>query len=152
MFGAAEGKPELHARCLSHRSKGRPALSFPEPSRPISPWVSGVLARCPRCGTGKLFAGFLQLAPSCSSCSLNYDFADAGDGPAVFVILFAGFLVAGGALVTELVYQPPYWLHALIWGPLAVLVPMAMLRPFKGVLVALQYANAAREGRHSNGR
>ncbi len=123
-------------------------LSLPEHDRAVSPWIAGLSGRCPRCGNGRLFAGLLQLAPSCSSCRLDFGFADAGDGPAVFVILFAGFLVAGGALITELMYQPPYWLHAVIWGPVAVMVPLAMLRPFKGLLVALQYANAAREGRH----
>jgi uncharacterized protein (DUF983 family) len=109
--------------------------------------LRGLAGRCPRCGEGRLFAGFLTLAPRCSRCGLEYDFADAGDGPAVFVILFAGFVVAGAALVTEAVYAPPLWVHALLWGPLAVLACLGPLRPFKGVLIALQYRFQAAEGR-----
>jgi uncharacterized protein (DUF983 family) len=111
------------------------------------PFAAGVRGRCPRCGEGKLFAGFLDLAPRCERCSLDYGFIDAGDGPAVFVILFAGLVVVGAALVVEVVYEPPFWLHALLWGPLILIVTLAPLRIVKGLLVALQYRNKAAEGR-----
>jgi uncharacterized protein (DUF983 family) len=107
----------------------------------------GIAGRCPACGGGKLFAGYLTLAERCSACGLNYGFADSGDGPAVFVILVAGFILVGAALVVEVRYAPPYWLHALIWGPLAILVPLGLLRPFKGVMVAVQFKHKAQEGR-----
>jgi uncharacterized protein (DUF983 family) len=67
---------------------------------------AGIAGRCP-CHRGKLLAGYLALAPRCDSCGLDYGFADAGDGPAVFVILVAGFIVTGLALVTEIPYSPP---------------------------------------------
>ena len=107
----------------------------------------GILGRCPACGQGKLFRGYLTLADRCNRCGLNYGFADAGDGATVFVILVAGFILVAGALFVEVRYAPPYWLHAVIWGPLAILVPLALLRPFKGVLVALQFKHKAQEGR-----
>ena len=107
----------------------------------------GIVGHCPGCGQGKLFHGYLTLADRCRTCGLNYGFADAGDGPTIFVILVAGFLLLGAALVVEVRYAPPYWLHAVIWGPLAILVPLALLRPFKGVLVALQFKHKAQEGR-----
>lgn len=107
----------------------------------------GIVGHCPGCGQGKLFHGYLTLADRCRTCGLNYGFADAGDGPTIFVILVAGFLLVGAALVVEVRYAPPYWLHAVIWGPLAILVPLALLRPFKGVLVALQFKHKAQEGR-----
>jgi uncharacterized protein (DUF983 family) len=107
----------------------------------------GIVGRCPGCGQGKLFNGYLTLADRCRTCGLNYGFADAGDGPTIFVILVAGFLLVGAALFVEIRYAPPYWLHAVIWGPLAILVPLALLRPFKGVLVALQFKHKAQEGR-----
>ena len=53
----------------------------------------GLRGRCPRCGEGRLFHGFLSLRPACERCGLDYGFADAGDGPAVFVILIGGFIV-----------------------------------------------------------
>jgi uncharacterized protein (DUF983 family) len=107
----------------------------------------GIVGRCPACGRGKLFDGYLNLADRCRSCGLNYGFADTGDGAAVFVILVAGFFLVGGALIVEVLYAPSYWLHAVLWGPLAILVPIALLRPFKGVLLALQFKHKAQEGR-----
>src|SRR4051812_27117181 len=109
--------------------------------------LPGLLGRCPRCEKGKLFDGFLSVRPRCDSCGLDYGFADAGDGPAVFIILIAGFIVAGAALVTEFAYAPPLWVHALLWGPLAIIVCLAPLRPLKGVMIALQYRFQAAEGR-----
>ena len=110
---------------------------------PPSPYVTGVTGRCPRCGGGKLFDGFLELAPRCEACGLDYSFADAGDGPAVIVTLLAGFIVVGAALVVEVKYEPPMWLHLAIFLPLTLVVCLGMLRPLKGILVSLQYRNKA---------
>jgi uncharacterized protein (DUF983 family) len=107
----------------------------------------GITGRCPACGRGRLFAGYLTLAPRCNACGLDYDFADSGDGPAVFVILVTGFIVVGAALIVEVLYAPPYWLHALLWGSLSILLPLVLLRSFKGVLIALQFRNKAEEGK-----
>jgi uncharacterized protein (DUF983 family) len=107
----------------------------------------GLRGRCPRCGEGRLFQGFLTLRPACEKCGLDYSFADAGDGPAVFVILFGGFVVVFAALIIEVVYQPPYWLHAALWLPLILIVTLAPLRLIKGLLIVLQYHHKAAEGR-----
>jgi len=96
---------------------------------------------------GKLFQGFLSLKPRCEACGLDYSFIDSGDGPAVFIIMFAGFVVVGCALAVEFAYQPPFWLHAVLWGPLILLVTLAPLRATKGLLIALQYHHKAAEGR-----
>ena len=106
----------------------------------------GLKACCPRCGEGKLFTGFLTIAPKCEKCDLDYSFADAGDGPAVFIILIAGFIVVGLALFVEVAYQPPYWVHAVIWIPLTLFLTIGLLRPFKGWLVAQQFKHKARPG------
>lgn len=108
---------------------------------------AGLSGRCPRCGEGKLFDGFLKLAPSCRACGLDYKFADSGDGPAVFVILIAGFLIVGALLWTEITYEPPFWVHLVIFLPLTLVVCLGMLRPLKGVMIALQFRNKAEEGR-----
>jgi len=107
----------------------------------------GVRGRCPCCGEGHLFQGFLTLRPACERCGLDYSFADAGDGPAVFVILIGGGIVVFAALITEVLFQPPYWLHALLWFPLILIVTLAPLRLLKGLLIALQYHHKAAEGR-----
>ncbi len=116
-------------------------------SPPPLPIARGLRGRCPRCGEGRLFRGFLQLRPRCESCGLDFNFADAGDGPAVFVILIGGAIVVGAALITEVVYQPPYWVHAMLWLPLILFVTLAPLRPIKGLMIALQYHHRAQEGR-----
>jgi uncharacterized protein (DUF983 family) len=108
---------------------------------------ASVLGRCPACGKGKLFGGFLRIARACGECGLDYAKFEAGDGPAVFVILIVGAIVAGGALITEVKYSPPYWVHALIWGPAVVILSLCLLRPLKAGLVVLQYKNRAEEGR-----
>jgi uncharacterized protein (DUF983 family) len=118
---------------------------------PLSPVTTGLAGRCPRCGKGALFQGFIGLRPRCESCGLDFAFIDAGDGPAIFVILLAGFVVVGCALVVEFLYQPPYWLHAVLWIPLILLVTLAPLRLIKGLLIALQYHHKAAEGRLDKG-
>ncbi|KAB2878279.1 MAG: DUF983 domain-containing protein [Pseudorhodoplanes sp.] len=112
-----------------------------------SPLVAGLTCRCPNCGEGPLYQGFLSLKPRCERCGLDYRFADSGDGPAVFVILLAGFVVVFAALVVEAIYQPPFWLHAVIWGPLILAVTILPLRPLKGLMIALQFHHKAQEGR-----
>ncbi|WP_296712915.1 DUF983 domain-containing protein [Rhodoblastus sp.] len=111
------------------------------------PAKAALTSKCPRCGKGKLFDGFLTLAPRCESCGLDYSFADAGDGPAVFVTLLAGFVVLGLALWVELTYEPPFWLHLVIFFPLTIIVCLGMLRPLKSFMVAAQYHHKAEEGR-----
>ena len=109
--------------------------------------LRGLRGRCPRCGEGSVFTGFLGLRKSCDHCGLDYGFADAGDGPAVFMILIGGFIVVFAALIVEFLYQPPYWVHAALWLPLILLVTLGPLRPLKGLLIALQYHHKAAEGR-----
>src|SRR4026208_2640455 len=95
----------------------------------------GLPGRCPGCGEGHLFQGFLALRPACERCGLDYGFADAGDGPAVFVILIGGGIVGFAALITEVLFQPPYWLHALPWLPLVLIRKLAPLRPQPALVV-----------------
>ena len=133
----------------------RPPSSAERMSEDHQVWPSSVAAgmrgKCPRCGQGDLFRGFLTVRPRCDACGLDFSFADAGDGPAVFVIFFAGFIVVFIALAVEFAYQPPFWLHALLWGPLILLVTLGPLRPLKGLMIALQYRNEAAEGQIDRG-
>lgn len=108
---------------------------------------AALLGRCPRCGEGPLFVGFLRPAPACRSCGLDYRFVDSGDGPAVFIILIVGFVVVAAALVTEVKVSPPYWVHAVLWLPLTLILSLGLLRPAKALMIALQYRHRASEGR-----
>ncbi len=112
-----------------------------------SVFTSAVFGRCPRCGEGQLFAGYLRVAPRCPHCSLDYAMFDVGDGASVFVILITGFLVVGAALPVEIAWSPPYWVHALLWLPAITILTLAGLRLVKSTLMVLQYKHQAREGR-----
>jgi uncharacterized protein (DUF983 family) len=84
---------------------------------------------------------------ACPACGLSYAFADSGDGPAVFVIMILGALTLGGALLLEFRYEPPVWVHIVVWGVFIPVMALGLLRVLKGVLINLQYAHGAQEGR-----
>jgi uncharacterized protein (DUF983 family) len=113
----------------------------------VSTLRAGLTCRCPRCGRGRLFSGFLTVAPVCAACGLDLSHHDSGDGPAVFVILVVGFAVVALALILETTFQPPTWLHMTIELPLILAGSLGLLRPFKATLVALQFRHRAREHR-----
>ena len=109
--------------------------------------LRGLACKCPRCGRGKLFAGFLTLRPRCEACGLDYTFIDTGDGPAIFIIMLAGAIVVACALIVEVKYQPPFWLHAVLWLPLILVTTLLPLRSMKALLIALQFHHKAAPGR-----
>jgi uncharacterized protein (DUF983 family) len=106
---------------------------------PVSLTHAAFACRCPRCGEGRLFTGLLTVCPSCPACGLDLSAQDAGDGPAVFVILFLGLIVVGLAAILEIKFAPPLWLHLVLWTPLILGGAIVMLRPLKAGLIALQY-------------
>lgn len=113
----------------------------------VSPLYAALLARCPQCGKGPLFKNVLELRESCGACGLDYRFIDTGDGPAVFAIFILGFLICGMALYVEFTYEPPVWVHVILWGIGTPLIALALLRFLKALLISLQYRNKAEEGR-----
>jgi uncharacterized protein (DUF983 family) len=117
-----------------------------DPSAP-SPILTGLKGCCPSCGKGRLFAGYLTLRPRCETCGLDFAFADSGDGPAFFVMSIVGIVVVALALWVEFAYEPPIWLHMVMWSALAITLSLGLVRPAKGLMVALQYHHKAEEGR-----
>ena len=93
-----------------------------------------------------MFDGLLSIKPKCGVCGLDNSFADAGDGPAVFVIMIIGFIVVGLALWLEVNYSPALWVHLILWIPLSTVMTLVLLRSAKGILVTLQFRNKAAEG------
>ncbi|NIA72198.1 DUF983 domain-containing protein [Pelagibius litoralis] len=110
---------------------------------PLSPLRTGLTCRCPRCGKGRLFAGFLTVAARCAVCGFDLSEQNSGDGPAVFIIFILGAVVVPLVFWFEFAYEPPIWLHMLIWVPVILGGALGMLRPMKGVMIALQYRNKA---------
>ena len=105
----------------------------------VSPVRAAFGCRCPRCGRGRLYAGLLNVRGVCEVCGLDLSGQDAGDGPAVFVIFFLGLIVVGLAALVEIKFSPPVWVHLVLWTPLIIVGAIAMLRPLKAGLIALQY-------------
>ncbi|MDR6787609.1 uncharacterized protein (DUF983 family) [Sphingomonas sp. BE138] len=113
----------------------------------LSPLSTGARGRCPRCGKGALFRGFLSIRDRCAVCGLDYGYADPADGPAVFVQLFACLPGVIFTLMLEIVASPPWWVHLVVSLPVLLVSTVLPLRPIKGWLVASQFYFKAREGR-----
>jgi uncharacterized protein (DUF983 family) len=112
------------------------------PARPMWPSIRrGLSGRCPSCGIGKMFRAFLKVADRCAVCGEALHHHRADDAPAYFVILIVGHVVVPLALVVEVAYAPPYWLHATLWLPLTIGLAVGLLQPIKGAIVGWQWAN-----------
>jgi uncharacterized protein (DUF983 family) len=109
----------------------------------VSPFIAGVLCRCPRCGRGSLYDGLLTIRERCAECGLDLRAQDSGDGPAVFVILILGFVVVGSAALIEIKFGPPLWVHAVLWPGIILAGAIYMLRILKAGLIALQFRHRA---------
>ena len=106
-------------------------------------WRAGLLCRCPRCGEGRLFSGFLTVAKRCNICGQDFSNSDSGDGPAVFIVLIVGAITAFFAVWFELTFEPPFWVHLVVTLPLILFLALSLLRPFKATMIALQFRNKA---------
>jgi uncharacterized protein (DUF983 family) len=113
----------------------------------LSPFLTGFQCRCPRCGKGRLFAGFLTPAKACDVCGLDFAFAENSDGPAIFIIFIAGAIIMAMALIVDAAFKPPVFVHLLIWIPATVALCLVLLRPFKATIIALQYRHNPGEDR-----
>ena len=126
-----------------------PSGQNPQPAR-IDPIRAGLLCRCPNCGKGPLFAGFLQVVRRCDVCSFDFTRLNTGDGAAVFVMQIAGAPVVFGALYLQIAYDPPIWILLLAALPLVAGLSLGLMRPGKGVMIALQMRNGAGQARHEH--
>ena len=114
----------------------------------VSPIKAGLACRCPRCGRGRLFDGFLTVAESCGVCAADLTKSDSGDGPAVFIVFIMGAILVPLALWLEAAAAPPMWVHVILWSVIALAGSLALLRPLKGVMIALQYHHRASDSGH----
>lgn len=112
----------------------------------LSPLATGLKGRCPRCGEGHLFRGFLSVADHCEVCGLDFSFADSGDGPAVLIMFPVGTIIVLLWLLADALFGWSTFVHLLVWLPATVILSLLMLRPFKGALINLQYGSGARPG------
>ena len=111
-----------------------------------TPLVAALKGLCPRCGQGRLFAGWVRFAPRCNACGLDFDSFNVGDGPAAFLILIVGAVLTVLAVVVDQVASPPWWVH-LVWLPVGLALTIGGLRSGKAWLIAQEYRHRAAEGR-----
>jgi len=102
---------------------------------------------CPRCGARTLFAGWTRFATRCRACALDFSTFNVGDGPAAFLTLIIGALVLLLMIWVQLTAAPPWWVHVLLWVPLASAGSIFGLRLAKAALLQSEYRNRAGEGR-----
>ena len=115
-------------------AKGRPPIAEAA--------LSGL---CPRCGDKTLFAGTARFADHCRACNLDFSQFNVGDGPAAFLTLIVGTLVVVLAIWVQLAFEPPFWVHIVLWVPLTAILTLGGLRIAKAALLASEYRNRARE-------
>lgn len=114
--------------------KGQPGIS-----------LAALSASCPRCGAKTLFDGVASFAPKCRACGLDFDQFNVGDGPAGFLTLIVGAVITVLAVVTDLKFSPPWWVHVILWVPLTSLAVIGSLRLAKAWLLRAEYSRKARE-------
>lgn len=124
-------------------------MAVPDPASP-PPLLAALRGICPRCGNAPLFKGLAAFQAKCRACGLDFAGFNVGDGPAAFLIFIVGGIVVALAIWVELKFSPPFWVHILLWLPLAAGLTIGLLRIAKGLLLALEYRRSAREGRRQD--
>lgn len=85
------------------------------------------------------------MRPRCEACGLDLRGVDTGDGAAVGVIFVLGTVIVALAFWVEFRFEPPLWVHILLWPALTVPLAILLMRPAKAALVTLQFRNRASE-------
>lgn len=124
----------MEERVFGSREAGEPRRSVYEAMR------HGFLGKCPNCGRGRLFRAFLKTVDECPACGETIEHHRADDLPAYLVIVIVGHVVVGAFMGVQATTDWPLWLHLSLWGPLTVIMSLALLGPIKGAVVGLQWA------------
>ena len=103
------------------------------------PWILTVLSAV-------LFAGFLKVVDRCATCGFDFTRLNTGDGAAIFIMQIAGGIVVFGALFVQVAFDPPIWAMLLVALPLVAGLSLGLMRPGKGVMIALQMRSSANGG------
>ncbi|MCB8821007.1 DUF983 domain-containing protein [Microvirga rosea] len=111
-----------------------------EPQTRMTAIRRGLACRCPACGEGRLFRGFLKVVDSCEACGAEMHHHRADDLPPYVVIFIVGHLVGYGILTAETRFEWPLWVHLAIWPALTLVLCLLLMQPIKGAVVGLQYA------------
>ena len=108
---------------------------------------AAVFGLCPHCGAQSLFSGVITFSSVCPKCRLSFEAFNVGDGAAAFLIFFIAAFVFAGVIFVQLSYDPPWWVHIVLWVPVTLALTIGLLRVSKAALLAAEFRNAAREGK-----
>ena len=116
-----------------------PKLPAATPTRPplLTELGRGFRGRCPTCGEGTIFKGFLKIRRFCLCCGAPLGQVQADDLPPYFTMLAVGHIIIPGMLLLEQSKAPPIWLQMALWVPLTLVLTLGLLRPIKGATVGL---------------
>jgi len=111
----------------------------------LSSLSTGLRCVCPRCGQGKIYQGVLRVRETCERCGLDLTRLSAEDGPAFFVIVVYSAIMIPLAVWVEFTFDPPIWLHIVIWLPVITVGSIALMRPLKAWLMAQHYKHNVKD-------
>ena len=97
----------------------------------------GARRRCPTCGRGRLFDGFLRLRATCTVCGADNANYPCDDFPPYLTIFAVGHLVLPPLVLIDLRYQPSVFLQSMIWLPVTILLCLLILPTMKGAVAGL---------------
>ena len=100
----------------------------------------GFVGRCPNCGEGRLFRAWLKPVDHCANCHEDYRGQRADDLPPYLTIFVVGHVVVAGFMAGEMAFELTAWQHLAIWAPVTLAMSLALMRPFKGATIGLQWA------------
>lgn len=121
------------------KATGESPIDFP----PQSPWRVAFRGLCPRCGQGRLFSKYLQVADRCEHCDLDLSKANVGDGAIPFIMLVVGFIGVGLGIWMQFKFDSPFWMQIVVTFPVICILTLGMLQPSKALLIALEYKQKA---------
>lgn len=104
----------------------------------------GAAGRCPNCGTGRVFDGYLAVRANCASCGHALNEYRADDAPPYFTIFIVGHVIVGAMLILDRYVLLPLWAQAALWVPLTIVLTLALMRPVKGAVLGVMWANDTR--------
>lgn len=113
----------------------------PTDERPMKPSVvRGWNRKCPQCGSGPMFQGYLKVRDECQVCNEQLHHHRADDGPAYLTILIVGHIMAPFMHILFVSYRPEPLVMFSILAVGCVGLSLYLLPRLKGVVVSIQWS------------
>ncbi|MFN4283578.1 MAG: DUF983 domain-containing protein [Alphaproteobacteria bacterium] len=132
--------PPNAAATAAERDASPLAAAIKLPSSLFAAAMRGLRRRCPRCGEGASFRGYLKIAAHCPACGVDLGSYRADDAPPYVTIFIVGHIVVPAMLLLEQSAHPATWVHMALWLPLTLALTLALLPAVKGALLGVQWA------------